>query len=45
MKLDPRALPSTEEIQRSVFQTFQEKKTPILVIVGLVRRVQHEYAA
>jgi peptidyl-prolyl cis-trans isomerase B (cyclophilin B) len=36
MKLDPKALPSTEEIQRTVFQTFQEKRTPILVVAGLV---------
>jgi peptidyl-prolyl cis-trans isomerase B (cyclophilin B) len=31
MKLDPRALPSTDDIQRSLFQTLQEKRN---VIVG-----------
>jgi peptidyl-prolyl cis-trans isomerase B (cyclophilin B) len=36
MKLDPRALPSTEDIQRTVFQTLQEKKTPIIAVTSLV---------
>jgi peptidyl-prolyl cis-trans isomerase B (cyclophilin B) len=36
MKIDPRSLPSTEDIQKKVFQTFQEKRTPILVIGGLL---------
>ena len=36
MKLDPRNLPSTREIQRIVFQVFQEKRGAILVIAGLV---------
>ena len=36
MKLDPHALPSTGDIQKTIFQTLQARKTPILIGVGLV---------
>jgi cyclophilin family peptidyl-prolyl cis-trans isomerase len=36
MKLDPHALPSTGDIQKTIFQTLQARKTPILIGVGVV---------
>jgi peptidyl-prolyl cis-trans isomerase B (cyclophilin B) len=36
MKLDPHALPSTDDIQRTLFQTLQEKKSAIITVAIIV---------